>query len=240
MGLLSLSYIKYSLSPLSRPLFLLRSILTQLISMAATTRHVPIMPQPHISSIQNIRNEGKVKNAYISEKLMARSNSIASNSSSNSAHSKPISPSLEYKASPRDNAPMFPSSKLSYGSIPGAAASDRQSVGSLVEDDQYTPPTPPHTTIAPNDNDEGIYLLWTQHMLRQKGFRPSSYNLNDDDSDSDSTNSSLTDDDVEDDRPLPTMPSYHTIPPSQEATPDIVAKEVNGWMVVPFCGFCFM
>jgi hypothetical protein len=119
---------------------------------------------------------------------------------------------------------------------------DRQSVRSLVDDDQYTPPTPPHTTITPNDNDEGIYLLWTQHMLRQKGFRPSSYNLNDDDSDSDSTNSSLTDDDVEDDRPLPTMLSYHVIPYSQKVTPDIIAKEeeVKGWMGVSFCGFCFM
>ncbi|KAI9285185.1 hypothetical protein BC943DRAFT_50653 [Umbelopsis sp. AD052] len=208
--------------------------------MAATTRHVPIRSQ--ISSIQTMKNEGKVKNAYISEKLMARSNSIASDSSSSSTHSKLISPSLEAKASPRD--PIFPSSKLSYGSIPGVAASDRQSVGSLVDDDQYTPPTPPHTTITPNDNDEGIYLLWTQHMLRQKGFRPSSYNINDDDSDSDSTNSSLTDDDdvVEDDRPFPTMPSYQAIPPSQNSTPDIVVKEeeVKGWLVVPFCGFCFM
>ena len=85
---------------------------------------------------------------------------------------------------------------------------DRQSLRSLVDDDQYTPPTPPHTTITPNDNDEGIYLLWTQHMLRQKGFRPSSYNLNDDDSDSDSTNSSLTDGDLEDDPPLPSMPLH--------------------------------
>jgi hypothetical protein len=113
-----------------------------------------------------------------------------------------------------------------------------------MEDDQYTPPTPPHTTITPNDNDEGIYLLWTQHMLRQKGFRPSSYNLNDEDSDSDSTNSSLTDSDVEDDDPpLPSMPSsYNAIPPSQVVTPDIVVKEeeVKGWMVIPFCGFCFM
>lgn len=80
-------------------------------------------------------------------------------------------------------------------------------------------------------------------MLRQKGFRPSSYNLNNDDSDSDSTNSSLTDSDVEDDRPLPTMPSsYKAIPSSQVVTPDGVVKEeeVKGWMVVPFCGFCFM
>ncbi|CAO3694713.1 unnamed protein product [Umbelopsis ramanniana] len=211
--------------------------------MAATTPYVSIRPQSRISSIQNIKNEAKAKNAYISEKLMAQSYSITSDSSSGSAHSKPITPSLEAKTSPRENAPILPSSRLSYGSIPGVAASDRQSLASLVDDDQYTPPTPPHTTITPNDNDEGIYLLWTQHMLRQKGFRPSSYNLNDDDSDSDSTNSSLTDGDLEDDPPLPSMSSsYNAIPSSQVVTPDIVVKEeeVKGWMVVPFCGFCFM
>jgi hypothetical protein len=119
---------------------------------------------------------------------------------------------------------------------------DRQSIASLLDDDQYTPPTPPHTTITPNDNDQGIYLLWTQHMLRQKGFRPSSYQINDDDSDSDSTNSSLTDGE-DDDRPLPITPPYPTTYPRQETTQDIAVKEevvVKGWLAVPFCGFCFM
>lgn len=35
------------------------------------------------------------------------------------------------------------------------------------------PLTPSHTTISPNEDDEGLYLLWTQQLLREKGFTPS-------------------------------------------------------------------
>ncbi|KAK4517807.1 uncharacterized protein ATC70_001153 [Mucor velutinosus] len=35
------------------------------------------------------------------------------------------------------------------------------------------PFTPSHTTISPNEDDEGLYLLWTQQLLREKGFTPS-------------------------------------------------------------------
>jgi hypothetical protein len=120
---------------------------------------------------------------------------------------------------------------------------DRQSVASILDDD-YTPPTPPHTTITPNENDEGIYLSWTQHMLRQQGFRPSSYNNDhgDSGSDSDSTNSSLTDDE-EDSLPI-TPPHFSTSRsfPRQKSISNLKAKEeeTKGWLTVPFCGFCFM
>lgn len=75
------------------------------------------------------------------------------------------------------------------------------------------PPTPPHTTVSPNDNDEGLYLLWTHQLLRERGYKPASCRkYNDDFADSDlthvassaaedyasddtqSTDSSLTDD----------------------------------------------
>ncbi|SAM00521.1 hypothetical protein [Absidia glauca] len=63
------------------------------------------------------------------------------------------------------------------------------------------PPTPPHTTISPNDDDEGLYLLWTHQMLRERGFRPSSCRTdsyhdqdsdNDDDDDDDDSSLSAT------------------------------------------------
>ena len=36
------------------------------------------------------------------------------------------------------------------------------------------PVTPSQTTISPDDNDEGLYLLWTHQLLRERGFTPSS------------------------------------------------------------------
>lgn len=120
---------------------------------------------------------------------------------------------------------------------------DRQSVASLLDDDNYTPPTPPHTTITPNDNDGGIYLSWTQHMLRQQGFRPSSYNPNEvSESDSDSTNSSLTDDEDSLTITPPHLPTSRSVP-SREAICNIdIKKDENdkGWLAVAFCGFCFL
>ena len=43
------------------------------------------------------------------------------------------------------------------------------------------PATPPHTTVSPNDNDEGLYLLWTHQLLRERGYEPG--RLDDDDDD---------------------------------------------------------
>lgn len=36
------------------------------------------------------------------------------------------------------------------------------------------PSTPPHTTVGP-DEDESLYLLWTDQILRNHGLRPQSY-----------------------------------------------------------------
>ncbi|KAI8881399.1 hypothetical protein K501DRAFT_188992 [Backusella circina FSU 941] len=51
------------------------------------------------------------------------------------------------------------------------------------------------STISPNDDDEGLYLLWTHQLLREKGFNPSSCRLDDDDDDdgNESVDSSITD-----------------------------------------------
>jgi hypothetical protein len=50
------------------------------------------------------------------------------------------------------------------------------------------------STISPNDDDEGLYLLWTHQLLREKGFKPSSCRLDDEDEDdSESIDSSITD-----------------------------------------------
>ncbi|KAI9019216.1 hypothetical protein CLU79DRAFT_759201 [Phycomyces nitens] len=60
-----------------------------------------------------------------------------------------------------------------------------------------TPPTPTNTTVSPNDDDEGLYLLWTHQLLREHGFKPSSCRtstLHGDDEDDDigSDDSSVT------------------------------------------------
>lgn len=51
------------------------------------------------------------------------------------------------------------------------------------------------STISPNDDDEGLYLLWTHQLLRERGYKPSSCKLNEDDDDDDcySIDSSITD-----------------------------------------------
>ncbi|CAO3593879.1 unnamed protein product [Absidia cylindrospora] len=64
------------------------------------------------------------------------------------------------------------------------------------------PPTPPHTTISPNDDDEGLYLLWTHQLLREQGFRPSSCRTN-------SYNQQHSDDDNDDESSLSDEASLH-------------------------------
>ncbi|CDH57917.1 predicted protein [Lichtheimia corymbifera JMRC:FSU:9682] len=78
-----------------------------------------------------------------------------------------------------------------YGSISsGHHASDTASIASSVNSDASfktadyffsMPATPPHTTVSPNDNDEGLYLLWTHQLLRERGYEPG--RLGDDDDD---------------------------------------------------------
>lgn len=59
------------------------------------------------------------------------------------------------------------------------------------------PVTPSQTTIGSNDNDEGLYLLWTQQLLRERGFAPSpctpdEYNNGKRDDDDDSSISDMS------------------------------------------------
>lgn len=52
------------------------------------------------------------------------------------------------------------------------------------------------STISPNDDDEGLYLLWTHQLLRERGYQPSSCKVDDDDDNDDdcrSIDSSITD-----------------------------------------------
>lgn len=54
--------------------------------------------------------------------------------------------------------------------------------------------SPAASTISPNDDDEGLYLLWTHQLLRERGYKPASCKLNDDDDDDCySIDSSITD-----------------------------------------------
>jgi hypothetical protein len=49
------------------------------------------------------------------------------------------------------------------------------------------------TTISPNDDDEGLYLLWTHQLLKERGYEPSPLKrILNDDSDNDSIDSSIT------------------------------------------------
>lgn len=56
------------------------------------------------------------------------------------------------------------------------------------------------STISPNDDDEGLYLLWTHQLLRERGYKPSSCNANDDDDDNESVDSSISDLSVDEQR----------------------------------------
>ncbi|KAI9272178.1 hypothetical protein EDC94DRAFT_251791 [Helicostylum pulchrum] len=91
--------------------------------------------------------------------------------------------------------------------------------GSLSSDFTYfqaaspsTRSSPAASTISPNDDDEGLYLLWTHQLLRERGYTPSSCKLNGDENDEDDDNysidSSITDSSV---GPLETFVSTHQI-----------------------------
>lgn len=57
--------------------------------------------------------------------------------------------------------------------------------------------SPAASTISPNDDDEGLYLLWTHQLLRERGYKPSSCKLNEDEDEENddgySIDSSITD-----------------------------------------------
>lgn len=74
----------------------------------------------------------------------------------------------------------------------------RTDYGSLSTDFMYSRTSSPlvsssaASTISPNDDDEGLYLLWTHQLLRERGYKPSSCNANDDDDDNESVDSSIS------------------------------------------------
>ncbi|KAI8645168.1 hypothetical protein BD408DRAFT_412368 [Parasitella parasitica] len=68
----------------------------------------------------------------------------------------------------RDLPLKIPGSQQKYGSL-STSTPYLESLGTIER-----PLTPSQTTISPNDDDEGLYLLWTQQLLREKGFTPSS------------------------------------------------------------------
>ncbi|KAK4516571.1 golgi uridine diphosphate-N- acetylglucosamine transporter [Mucor velutinosus] len=73
-----------------------------------------------------------------------------------------------------------------YGSVFSSSSSDFNYM-------QTTSTTTP-STISPNDDDEGLYLLWTHQLLRERGYHPSSCRMEDGDQDDcGSMDSSITD-----------------------------------------------
>lgn len=62
---------------------------------------------------------------------------------------------------------QIPASQQKYGSL-GSSTPYFDYIS-----DSSRPVTPSQTTVSPNDNDEGLYLLWTQQLLRERGFTPS-------------------------------------------------------------------
>ncbi|KAI8332018.1 hypothetical protein BC941DRAFT_134687 [Chlamydoabsidia padenii] len=112
------------------------------------------------------------------------------------------------------SAPKLPAGPKHYGSFKSMPLSD----DTLSFDS--APPTPPNTTISPNDDDEGLYLLWTHQILREQGFRPSSCRTNsyhgnndqdsdDDDDDDSSLSASVASITYPKQTPLSPTPSAH-------------------------------
>ncbi|KAG2225427.1 hypothetical protein INT45_010063, partial [Circinella minor] len=77
----------------------------------------------------------------------------------------------------------------SYPSSPTADSSKSL----MMPSDHSVPSTPPHTTICPDDDEEGLYLAWTHQLLREQGLRPQSCHGGLDNEDDD--DSSLSDGD---------------------------------------------
>ncbi|OAD03010.1 hypothetical protein MUCCIDRAFT_183978 [Mucor lusitanicus CBS 277.49] len=73
-----------------------------------------------------------------------------------------------------------------YGSVFSSSSSDFNYM-------QTTSTSTTPSTISPNDDDEGLYLLWTHQLLRERGYQPSSCRMEDeDDDDCGSVDSSIT------------------------------------------------
>ncbi|KAI8061498.1 uncharacterized protein B0P05DRAFT_557317 [Gilbertella persicaria] len=67
--------------------------------------------------------------------------------------------------------------------------------GSISTESRAESPSLSLSTVSPNDDNESLYLLWTHQLLQERGFQPSPYKSHnsDDDSDSYSIDSSITD-----------------------------------------------
>ncbi|KAL7319118.1 hypothetical protein PS15m_002288 [Mucor circinelloides] len=89
---------------------------------------------------------------------------------------------------PNTNSPRLPyATHPQYGSVFSSSSSDFNYM-------QTTSTSTTPSTISPNDDDEGLYLLWTHQLLREKGYQPSSCKIEDeDDDDCGSVDSSITD-----------------------------------------------
>lgn len=149
----------------------------------------------------------------------------------------PINKTGSYQNRPTQSPPITPTSSNSSSTLEKGKGRDLTSVytsqqkyGSLGSTAPYfdtladsRPVTPSQTTIGSSDNDEGLYLLWTQQLLRERGFAPSpctpdEYNNgknNDDDDDDDSSVSDMSsissgedDDDEEEDEEYSKLRQY--------------------------------
>ncbi|CAO3628883.1 unnamed protein product [Mucor fragilis] len=89
---------------------------------------------------------------------------------------------------PNTHSPRLPyATHPQYGSVFSSSSSDFNYM-------QTTSTSTTPSTISPNDDDEGLYLLWTHQLLRERGHQPSSCRMDDDDQDDcDSVDSSITD-----------------------------------------------
>jgi hypothetical protein len=102
--------------------------------------------------------------------------------------------------------------------------------GSLSSTDfipyQDLPVVSSSSTISPNDDDEGLYLLWTHQLLRERGYEPSSCKLNEDE-DTYSIDSSITD--------LSTMVDH--VNPTSNSTRKNERSFVSSWLssCFPMC-----
>ncbi|KAI9310704.1 hypothetical protein BX666DRAFT_2003958 [Dichotomocladium elegans] len=82
-----------------------------------------------------------------------------------------------------------------YGATSDTSTNSYKGKGSNTRGTNLKPPvTPTPSTVGPNGDDDGLYLLWTHQLLKE---RRSSMDI--DASDHSSTDSSVTDDDDDDD-----------------------------------------
>ncbi|CAO3642901.1 unnamed protein product [Mucor hiemalis] len=113
--------------------------------------------------------------------------------------------------------------------------------GSLSTDFTYSRASSPlvsssaASTISPNDDDEGLYLLWTHQLLRERGYKPSSCNANEDD-DNESVDSSISNLSVDQER-MATTSSHHYAQKSSPSSKKPSRNNTSSWLssCFPMC-----